>query len=263
MAGKSVDGLAQIFAPSRPASIAQGPQLAAELRSAVAALPPLPQTAPGEAEDPWVRYLGRIRDAIQNDSLESFTRWPVIRETMFIGNSATAIGEWRELRRSPQFDRYKPILEESGIGRPAPFLWRPRTSGLQVHHTYFLWQFESLTHSDVSGAKLVFEFGGGYGSMCRQFYGLGFTGRYVIFDLPEFSHLQRYYLQSLGLPVLTAEQWLATDRGILLVSDIAELQRVFAGGLGRGFTAHVRRHLVAERDAGRVAFANHAIARAI
>jgi hypothetical protein len=226
LAGKSVDGLARVLAPTRAAPSDHASERAAELRRAVASVPALPETAPGQAENEWIAYRRMVREAIANEPAESFLRWFVIRETMFIGNSATAVAEWRELKRAPNFDRYKRALEETAVGQPTPFLLYPRTSGSQVHHTYFLWQFESLAKQDVSKAKLVFEFGGGYGSMCRQVHKLGFAGRYVIFDLPEFSHLQRYFLTSIGLEVLSPEQWLASEKGILLVSDLDELARI-------------------------------------
>ncbi|WP_148307733.1 hypothetical protein [endosymbiont of unidentified scaly snail isolate Monju] len=45
---------------------------------------------------------------------------------------------------------------------------------------------------------MVFEFGGGYGSMARLFWQLGFRGKYLIQDLPAFSALQKFYLGSIG-----------------------------------------------------------------
>jgi len=54
--------------------------------------------------------------------------------------------------------------------------------------------------------------------MCRLFHQLGFTGRYVIYDLPPFSVLQLFYLKALGLPVYTMEELPNTGRGILCIS---------------------------------------------
>jgi hypothetical protein len=52
----------------------------------------------------------------------------------------------------------------------------------------------------------ILEFGGGYGSTARLAFRLGFRGNYVIYDLPEFSALQRFYLHTLGFPVGSAIQ---------------------------------------------------------
>src|SRR5258706_98595 len=82
--------------------------------------------------------------------------------------------EWRLLRTSPTWPRFKPALRESAIGKPVRFLFRGATSGIQIHHTYHLAQFEQETGTRVDQDRLIFEFGGGYGSMCRQAHLLGF-----------------------------------------------------------------------------------------
>ena len=61
--------------------------------------------------------------------------------------------------------------------------------------------FEETTGSKIDTLELIFEFGGGYGSMCRLAHNLGFNQAYIIFDLQPFSALQNYYLSSLDLPV--------------------------------------------------------------
>src|SRR5205085_1427466 len=126
--------------------------------------------------------------------------------TMFISNSATALKELRLLRRSSRWPRWKSALRENAVGKPVPLLIRGSTSGIQVHHTYHIAQFEEATGAAIGDMRLIFEFGGGYGSMCRQAHLLGFRGKYVIFDLPEFSALQRYFLRSIGLRVLSPDE---------------------------------------------------------
>jgi len=54
---------------------------------------------------------------------------------------------------------------------------------------------------NVSDYDLVIEIGGGYGSMCRLVWNLGFRGKYAIYDLPVFSVLQRLYLSETGRSV--------------------------------------------------------------
>ena len=56
-----------------------------------------------------------------------------------------------------------------------------------------------LEKCDISDFNNIIELGGGYGSMCRLFRNNGFTKKYTIFDLPELSALQRYYLNSVGV----------------------------------------------------------------
>ena len=55
----------------------------------------------------------------------------------------------------------------------------------------------------VHSFRTICEFGGGYGSMCRIARSLGFSGQYLIFDLPEFSALQQYYLGAISADVVT------------------------------------------------------------
>jgi hypothetical protein len=69
----------------------------------------------------------------------------------------------------------------------------------------------------------VFEFGGGYGSLCRLFFRLGFRGRYVIFDLPHFSALQQYFLSSIEIPIVGLND---QGMGVTLVHDVEALGEV-------------------------------------
>ena len=94
-----------------------------------------------------------------------------------------------------------------------------------IHHAYHLAQFEEKTRTQVHEIDFVLEFGGGYGSMCRLFYNLGFRGRYVIFDLPSFSALQIYYLKTLDLPVQPINE-LKSRTGIVCVSDNTVLKSI-------------------------------------
>jgi len=64
----------------------------------------------------------------------------------------------------------------------------------------------------------VIEFGGGFGSLCRLMHQLGYRGRYVIFDPPQFTLLQRYYLRSAGIMQ-------DGDDRVVLTSELADLER--------------------------------------
>lgn len=70
--------------------------------------------------------------------------------------------------------------------------------------------------------NFTLEFGGGYGNLCRLIHKLGFQGKYIIFDLPVFSALQKYYLKLSGLPVF--EEIIAT--GIFCINDIKKLIKI-------------------------------------
>ena len=62
--------------------------------------------------------------------------------------------------------------------------------------------------------------------MGRLFYNLDFNGRYIIFDLPEFSLLQKFYLKTIGFKVLSIDEFKNGKKGILCISDIKELEDI-------------------------------------
>src|SRR5207244_11597755 len=80
----------------------------------------------------------------------------------------------------------------------------------------------------VDDLACVLEFGGGYGSMCRLFHNLGFRGRYLIFDLPAFSALQRFFLRSIGMCVGSPEEFRDGACGVALSSNVGDLQTLVA-----------------------------------
>jgi hypothetical protein len=69
----------------------------------------------------------------------------------------------------------------------------------------------------------VFEFRGGYGSMCRLFFNLKFKGKYVIYDFKPFSFLQKFYLMSIGLNIYDIAEYSNVNSGIFLIHDKEEL----------------------------------------
>ena len=45
------------------------------------------------------------------------------------------------------------------------------------------------------------------GAKSRLFFKMGFHGKYILYDLPQFSALQTYYLKSVGIPVCDFENF--------------------------------------------------------
>jgi hypothetical protein len=102
--------------------------------------------------------------------------------------------------------RWRPAIKESAIGRPDPCPGWPESSWNLIHHAFALSHFERLARRRVDEFGLIIEFGGGYGSMARLAWQLGFRGQYVIYDLPEMGAVQRYYLRSMGIPTSLAKR---------------------------------------------------------
>jgi len=137
--------------------------------------------------------------------------------------------ELMALRRSPRWTgRWKEAIRETAVGCPIPLVFYPSSSCNLVHLAYYLQCFETVTQRDFVQNGLVVEFGAGYGRMCALFQTLGFSGKYICFDLPPFSALQTYYLTCSGFPVLSEEEFARAPRGVICISDFRQLQRLLA-----------------------------------
>jgi hypothetical protein len=163
-----------------------------ELKRAVAKLPPITEDTPLHT---WPRHRLSIRQHIATDDPYKFLSWSTIAATMFVGSGAAFTRQ--EIRALDQ--RYQDIIDEPDFGTPQTMEAFDRvTSGNLIHQAYHLLQFERASGARVEDLDSIIEFGGGYGAMvvlCRR---LGFTGRYTIIDLPEFSLLQQFYLGNTG-----------------------------------------------------------------
>jgi hypothetical protein len=145
---------------------------------------------------------------------------------MFVHSPWYIEKELQELQESLYWDiRWKKVLKEDQIGSPPPCRYYPDSSGNLIHHAYHINQANIHSNIEVTKYGCVLEFGGGYGSMCRLFHKIGFTGKYIIYDLQPFSYLQQYYLKSIGLKVISED---STENGIICTSDINVLKRHIA-----------------------------------
>ena len=172
-----------------------------------------------EAEASWARVVNRLHYQIVHQDPRNFLEWGTLG-TMFVGNDPFVFPELDYLKQLPQWsERWKNAIVESNVGRPARFPAHPESSGNRIHHAYHLAQFEEKTGQRIAGSNFIFEFGGGYGSMCLLVHRLGFTGKYVIFDLAEFACLQSFYLKSMGLQFLDPNTFNPAGSGIVSTSS--------------------------------------------
>jgi len=163
-----------------------------ELRQRIRQLPPLPDCQPGHS---WLWRRTDLRDKILHDNPKNFLTWPVVRGAMFVGNAPYIPAEAEELSQ-----RYFPAINESLFGKPEQYNHLGHiTSGNLIHQAYHLMQWEQRTKKRIESLDTILEFGGGYGIMALIARRLGFKGRYIIYDLPEFSALQEYYLSNVGV----------------------------------------------------------------
>jgi hypothetical protein len=197
-----------------------------ELRSAFANIPHAVADSKSEAANCWAQFQESLRSLVLSRDPRGFLSWDVVSRSMFLAFSTYAVKELSYLKRRKDWDlRWKSVLRESPVGQPAPFLLYPRTSANLIHDAYNLCAFEEATGRVPERFHYILEFGGGYGSMCRLLFNLGFDGRYVIYDLPPFSSLQSYYLNSLGIPVLSGKSLARDEKGVALVSTEEDLLR--------------------------------------
>jgi len=143
---------------------------------------------------------------------------------------APHIGRWfTHLRARPEWrSRWRDAVRESAVGDPRPFFEYWPSSGNLLYQAYHVCRFEDVTGARLSEADVVVEFGGGYGAFCRLLCALGFRGTYTIFDFPEFSALQRFYLRAHGLPVAFRPRPADGRLRIVTVAALDELDRLLS-----------------------------------
>ena len=180
-------------------------RLIRELRDELAGLDPLPLAPIAGLENIWLNFRRQLRRLFSERDPRAFLKWELTRRSLYNAGplpdelrAVTALVDWTA--------RWRPAVKESAIGRPDPCPAWPETSWNLIHHAFALSHFERTSGRRVDEFGLIIEFGGGYGSMARLVWQLGFRGHYVIYDLPEMGAVQRYYAKSLGLPASTAKR---------------------------------------------------------
>ena len=141
----------------------------------------------------WQQNVVRLLELTQKDNLRCFLRWDVIQKTMFITYSHYIVLELLYLIQLHNWKKkWRGAIQESRVGSPMPFFFYKKSSSNLIHHAYHLSRFEEFINIDYTNIKLKFEFGGGYGSMCRLIQNLGFPNLYILYDSPTFSLLQKF-----------------------------------------------------------------------
>lgn len=142
-------------------------------------------------EDDWVKYNNTIAKHLNRDDINNFTNWPIIHDTMFYGDNRGALDYLRSL---PDWGEWQELIEEVPEGNPIPNQWHPKSSGNMIHQANHLARFLTRTNCKLANLNAIYEFGGGYGCMCRLIHKRGFVGKYVIMDIPAVQYIQKWYL---------------------------------------------------------------------
>ena len=198
-----------------------------DLRHEILAMPEPKAVTGSAAESAWLANRATLRKCILEEDPREFLTWDVVTGSMFVGNRPFIDSELGYLMNRPDWKQvWEDIIEEDYAGDPKPYKGYRKSSGNRIHQAYHLARFEQETGLPVSRFPLIVEFGGGYGSLCRLVHKLGFKGQYIIFDLPEFVALQKFYLGSLAMPLIEAKDVASGRRGILCTSDLSVLGSV-------------------------------------
>ena len=190
-----------------------------ELRASIRAIPAVDLHGGTPAANEWAANRAELRNLILKSDPRAFLTWDVIRKTMLVDNDPYVGVEHDEISKLDD-PRITNALKETTFGRPPVSRRLPTSSDNLIHHVYAISKFERTSNVRVDSLPTIVEFGGGYGSMARVVFSLGFRGRYVIFDLPEFSALQRLYLGALGLPIAAISGGASDAPSIAGVSDL-------------------------------------------
>lgn len=132
----------------------------------------------------WNNFLYDIKNLILNDDIRNFRNWGPIRQTMNAGNPTSGFSKdhLNLLKLDKDWERWEKALKDEFT-----------TSA--VNHSYYISKLENFV-KPIDKFDFIFEFGGGFGNMCRTARNLGFSRKYLIFDFPELLTIQKYYLET-------------------------------------------------------------------
>lgn len=197
-------------------------KLVEELRANIKHLQKLQEVHKDALEPSWKSYRDAFRKFVLEDDPRDFLNFKPIRDTMLYEPD---IYELKSLMKLSTWSDWSKAISEAQVGNPKPYFAFRESSGTLIHHAYSLSQLFKQTRFSIKGISRILEFGGGYGSMCRLVHQLGFDGQYIIFDLPEFSALQEYFIKSIGIHTKVVKSPVETYKNTtLLLSEFGDLR---------------------------------------
>lgn len=149
---------------------------------------------PNNAKPPlWDAWRHDLWQRAQSDNPWNFARWPCVYHTMLTDHWPSQM----KVEADYVGDRLGSKFYLLDIGGDSPSnisLYRNA-----VHQAYHILRWQEATGLKIADMQSIYEFGGGYGAMALTCDRLGFRGKYYIYDLPEFSLLQQWYLGECGV----------------------------------------------------------------
>lgn len=140
----------------------------------------------------WNEFNFLFHHKVETEGLDKFLSWNLVKSVMFHDIKKEAFDS---LRASSFWGMFLNAGQLDGFGAKPSKYFR-KCSGNLLHHMYSLNEFLNFSpKTDLKALNTVYEFGGGYGSLCRLFYRLGFKGKYIILDNPLMSTIQDNFLK--------------------------------------------------------------------
>jgi len=158
-------------------------------------------------------FSNNVLRLITNFKLDNFLRCSFIQKMFFVNNRFYLIFFFLKILKNNKFVKF---LKEESIGNPLPFFLNKSTSGNKIRHIYHLF---SYTCFKPLKADIFIEIGGGYGCMANLINKYSPLKKYIIFDTPEVTLLQYYYLKNLNYDVGFDNE----NFKIILVSNLNKL----------------------------------------
>lgn len=134
----------------------------------------------------------KIKSLKYRSDLNNFGKWGEITSTMVAGCKES---EFEYLKNSARWKTWEANLVEDKL-QPNKYTKFPQSSTNNIHHAYSLEKLMKWTQKELGDFNEIFEFGGGYGNMCRLFKLFGHNKKYVIYDFEQINEIQKYYLDS-------------------------------------------------------------------
>ena len=143
----------------------------------------------------WEELRIKIRNHLDNDDISEFFKWKEIQYTMIANVN---IIEYNHLREKKVWLLWEKMIAETKL-KPNSHSILSNSSTNNLHHAYSLQKLMEFTGIQLNDFGEVIEFGGGYGNMCRLFRKWGHNKNFFMYDIPELTQLQKYYLAENGI----------------------------------------------------------------
>lgn len=184
----------------------------------------------------WSRHHLR-KTLLENECFDGFLRWPVVEGNMVINDVEATEHDWPIVR--DWWNKYHsgPVPVDPMIGGSTGIVTRDgyTTTINAIRQLRHLAILESSFGVELDNDVSIIEFGGGYGLLAYLIRQTGFEGQYTIYDFPEFSLLQKYYLGEAGCDTVNLISSLDEVEGCDLLIALDSLTEVNDLGERRRF----------------------------